>query len=74
MCSSGISEFDEILLDQPPSCELISTNLCILYRVLRGYYSEHVLLATLLHFPGQQQLIQYEVCFLEVENDILCHS
>jgi hypothetical protein len=38
--------------------------------VLLAYASQHILLATFLHLASKKQLIQYEVCFLEVEDDV----
>jgi len=38
--------------------------------VLLADDSKHILLAALLHFASQYQLIEYEVCFLKVEDDI----
>lgn len=46
------------------------THLHVLQTVLLTDASQHVLLAALLHFPRQQQLIQDEVRFLEIEDDI----
>lgn len=47
-----------------------ATNLGILYLVLRRYDPQHILLATLLHLAGQQELVQDEVGLLEVEDDV----
>jgi hypothetical protein len=38
--------------------------------VLLAYASQHILLAALLHFASKEQLIQDEVCLLEVEDDV----
>lgn len=42
----------------------------ILQTVLLADYSQHILLTALLNLPGQEQLVQYEVRFLEVEDDV----
>ena len=31
---------------------------------------EHILFTALLHLPGQEQLVEDEVCLLEVEDDV----
>lgn len=38
--------------------------------VLLADTPQHVFLAALLHFSGEQQLVQDEVCLLEIENDV----
>lgn len=42
----------------------------VLQAVLLSNRSQDVLLATLLHLPSKQELIEYEVCLLEVEDDV----
>ena len=46
------------------------TYLHVFETVLSADHSQHVLFAALLHLTGQQQLVEYEVGFLEVEDDI----
>lgn len=50
--------------------EKASTHLHLFQPILCANDSENVLTATLLHFASQQQLIQDEVCLLEVEYDV----
>ena len=46
------------------------TYLYVLQAVLLAYAPQNVFLAAFLHFTRQQQLIEYEVGLLEVEDDI----
>lgn len=58
-------------------CQLVSlprrsseAYLHILQAILLTYAPQHILLAALLHFPGDQKLVKYEVCLLEIEDDV----
>ncbi|MPC33963.1 hypothetical protein E2C01_027333 [Portunus trituberculatus] len=42
----------------------------LLQQVLRSYGLQYILLARLTHFPAHHELIQHEVCFFKVEDDV----
>ena len=42
----------------------------VLQTILLSYTSQYILLATLLHFSGEQQLVEDEVGLLKVEDDV----
>ena len=48
----------------------IKTHLHVFETVFLSYASKDILLAALLHFTSEEQLIKYEVCLLKVEYDI----
>jgi hypothetical protein len=48
----------------------VVTYLHVLQAVLCTNDSEHILFAALLHFSGDQQLVEDEVSLLEVEDDV----
>jgi hypothetical protein len=50
------------------SCE--NTYLHVFQTILLANTSEDILLAAFLHLAGEEELIEDEVCLLEVENDI----
>jgi hypothetical protein len=52
------------------SFKVASTYLHIFEPILLAYATQHILLAALLHLACQQKLIQYKVCFLEIEDDV----
>ena len=52
------------------SVKRAGTYLHVLQAVLCSNDSEHVLFAALLHFSGDQQLVEDEVGLLEVEDDV----
>lgn len=52
------------------SVRKVATYLHVLQAVLCSNDSKHILLAALLHFSGDQQLVKDEVGLLEVEDDV----
>ena len=59
-----------MLTNSARSVRKVVTYLQVLQAVLCTNDSKHVLFAALLHFSGDQQLIQDEVGLLEVEDDV----
>jgi len=59
-----------MLIDSARNARRARTYLHVLQAILCSNDSEHVLFAALLHFSSDQQLIQDEVCLLEVEDDV----
>ena len=53
-----------------PRQTLLITYLHLLQPVLRANHPQHILLTALLQLPRQQQFVQDEVGFLEVEDDV----
>ena len=57
-------------IDSACSVRKARTYLHVLQAVLCSNDSKHILLAALLHFSGDQQLVEDEVGLLEVEDDV----
>jgi hypothetical protein len=60
----------DILAMERRVMRMFGTYLHILQAILLTDAPQNILLAAFLHLPGEQELIQNEVCFLEVENDV----
>lgn len=47
-----------------------STHLHVLETILRANDTQHILFTAFLHFASEEQLVEDEVCFLKVEDDV----
>ena len=50
--------------------ECRSTHLHIFQTILLADAPQHIFLAALLHFAGQEEFVQDEICLLEVEDNV----